>query len=183
MLITFIRHTSVDVSSGTCYGQTDVPLKASFVQEAAKTKAAIDHLLHTSRTFPEAIYSSPLSRATRLAMACGFEAPILSDALKEMSFGDWEMQPYAKLCGTTVENYYNDYLHIAPPHGESWIDMYKRVCQWINRVKSQHSNDAHLLVFTHGGVIGCASVYAQVYSFQETISNIPAYGSLRTLRF
>ena len=38
MIITLIRHTSVDVPPGVCYGQTDVPLKDTFVQEAAVTK-------------------------------------------------------------------------------------------------------------------------------------------------
>lgn len=38
MEIVLIRHTSVDVPPGVCYGQTDVPLKPSFEQEAAVTK-------------------------------------------------------------------------------------------------------------------------------------------------
>ena len=38
MEIVLIRHTSVDVPPGVCYGQTDVPLKPSFEQEAAVSK-------------------------------------------------------------------------------------------------------------------------------------------------
>lgn len=38
MEIFLIRHTSVDVPPGVCYGQTDVPLKPTFEQEAAITK-------------------------------------------------------------------------------------------------------------------------------------------------
>ena len=37
MEVIFIRHTSVDVPPGVCYGQTDVPLRNSFEQEAAVT--------------------------------------------------------------------------------------------------------------------------------------------------
>ena len=37
MEVIFIRHTSVDVPLGVCYGQTDVPLRNSFEQEAAVT--------------------------------------------------------------------------------------------------------------------------------------------------
>ena len=33
MEVIFIRHTSVDVPPGVCYGQTDVPLRHSFEQE------------------------------------------------------------------------------------------------------------------------------------------------------
>ena len=32
MEVIFIRHTSVDVPPGVCYGQTDVPLRNSFEQ-------------------------------------------------------------------------------------------------------------------------------------------------------
>ena len=35
MEVILIRHTSVDVPPGVCYGQTDVPLKPTFEQVAA----------------------------------------------------------------------------------------------------------------------------------------------------
>ena len=34
--IVWVRHTTPDVIPGTCYGQTDVPLKASFEEEALR---------------------------------------------------------------------------------------------------------------------------------------------------
>lgn len=37
MEVILIRHTSVDVPPGMCYGQTDVPLKPTFETEAAVT--------------------------------------------------------------------------------------------------------------------------------------------------
>lgn len=37
MEVILIRHTSVDVPPGVCYGQTDVPLKPTFEAEAAVT--------------------------------------------------------------------------------------------------------------------------------------------------
>lgn len=41
MEVILIRHTSVDVPPGTCYGQSDVPLRDTFEQEA---EAASQHL-------------------------------------------------------------------------------------------------------------------------------------------
>lgn len=38
MKVYLVRHTSVDVAPGTCYGQTDVPLRASFQEEAEACK-------------------------------------------------------------------------------------------------------------------------------------------------
>ena len=39
MRVTLVRHTSVDVPQGTCYGHTDVPVKTSFPEEAALVKS------------------------------------------------------------------------------------------------------------------------------------------------
>ena len=59
--IVWVRHTAPDVIPGTCYGQTDVPLKASFEEEASKCAAQLKKY-----SFQKA-YTSPLSRCTRLA--------------------------------------------------------------------------------------------------------------------
>ena len=56
MNVYIIRHTAPDVPQGTCYGQTDVPLKETFKTEARAVKDSIPDI-----TF-DAVYSSPLSR-------------------------------------------------------------------------------------------------------------------------
>ena len=70
MEITLIRHTSVDVPKGICYGQTDVPLKDSFEQEAALTAEQLK-----DQRFDK-VYTSPLSRCARLADYCGYPEAI-----------------------------------------------------------------------------------------------------------
>ena len=45
MEVILIRHTSVDVPPGVCYGQTDVPLKPTFEQEAAITQENLKNYL------------------------------------------------------------------------------------------------------------------------------------------
>ena len=57
MEVILIRHTAVDVPMGTCYGQTDVPLKESFEAEAACTKAELDACGPI-----DCAYTRPLSR-------------------------------------------------------------------------------------------------------------------------
>lgn len=69
MNIYLIRHTSVDVPKGLCYGQSDVPLRPTFEIEAAVTKAKIESIHF------DMAYTSPLSRCTRLAQYCGSEMP------------------------------------------------------------------------------------------------------------
>ena len=61
MEVTFIRHTSVDVPPGVCYGQSDVPLRDSFEQEAAITSENLKTYRPQGRDFDH-VYTSPLSR-------------------------------------------------------------------------------------------------------------------------
>ena len=65
MILTLIRHTSVAVPKGVCYGQSDVALAGSFDSEA---KVVCGRL--KGRRFDE-VYSSPLSRCVKLAARCG----------------------------------------------------------------------------------------------------------------
>ena len=52
MEVILIRHTSVDVPPGVCYGQTDVPLKPTFEQEAAVIQKTFRSLtFQTQRLF------------------------------------------------------------------------------------------------------------------------------------
>ena len=44
MVVYLIRHTSVDIPQGVCYGQTDVPLNPTFEEEAAQTSARLKGL-------------------------------------------------------------------------------------------------------------------------------------------
>ena len=67
MEVILIRHTSVDVPPGVCYGQTDVPLKPTFEQEAAVTQENLKAFLPFDH-----VYTSPLTRCVRLATYCGY---------------------------------------------------------------------------------------------------------------
>ena len=82
MNIYLIRHTSVDVPKGLCYGQSDVPLRPTFEIEAAVTKAKIESIHF------DMAYTSPLSRCTRLAQYCGFGDTIRDPRILELNFGD-----------------------------------------------------------------------------------------------
>ena len=55
MVVYLIRHTSVDVPQGVCYGQTDVPLNPTFEEEAAQTSARLKGLQF------DKVYMSPLT--------------------------------------------------------------------------------------------------------------------------
>ena len=106
MEIYLIRHTSVDVPKGLCYGQSDVPLRPTFEIEAAVTKAKIESIHF------DMAYTSPLSRCTRLAQYCGFGDAIRDPRILELNFGDWEMQYFDKIKDPNLQCWYDDYLNV-----------------------------------------------------------------------
>jgi broad specificity phosphatase PhoE len=91
MDIYLIRHTSVDVPEGTCYGQTDVPTRDTFEEEASLTKAKL-----AGMTFDK-VFTSPLTRARKLAAYCGYPDAVADERLMEMDMGDWEMQKFDEI--------------------------------------------------------------------------------------
>jgi len=82
MEVYIIRHTTVNVAQGTCYGQTDVPLADSFEQEAEDLIKKQPHDFNI-------VFSSPLQRCVQLASKFQGEV-VFDDRLKEMHFGEWE---------------------------------------------------------------------------------------------
>ena len=89
MEVILIRHTSVDVPPGVCYGQTDVPLKPTFEQEAAITQENLKNYLPFDH-----VYTSPLTRCVRLASYCGYPDAERDKRIMEINFGSWEMKPF-----------------------------------------------------------------------------------------
>lgn len=167
MKIYLIRHTSVAVPKGICYGQTDVPLNTSFAEEAQIVKDKLKTIRST------AVYSSPLTRCTQLANFCGFANASLDNRLKELHFGDWEEQEWDK---TDMSIWKTDWINTPSPNGESLIQMYERVSSFLNELKEK-ANDT-VLIFTHGGVINCAKVYFGQTTIEESFEGIPAYGEV-----
>ncbi len=165
-----MRHTAVDVPAGMCYGQTDVPLRPTFPEEAKKCAEQLQNLHF------DAVYSSPLSRCTRLATACGYATAKHDHRIKELNFGEWEMQYFSQIKDPRLQLWYEDYIHIRTTGGESFIDQYNRVSQFIKEL--QEKQYENVLAFTHGGVLICAQIYAGVISMENAFDKVPPYGSL-----
>ena len=120
MDVILARHTSVGVPKGTCYGFSDVPVADTFEAEAAETKRRLEGL-----TF-DAVYSSPLTRARKLASFCGWPEPYVDDRLKEMNMGEWEMRKFDEIDDPNLQLWYDDYMHLAATGGESFPELYHR---------------------------------------------------------
>ncbi len=159
MEVILIRHTSVDVPKGVCYGQTDVPLRDSFEEEASITAQQLQNDVF------DAVFTSPLSRCTRLADHCGYPDAIRDARLKELNFGEWEMQEFDKICDPRLEEWYNDYFHVAATGGESFMMQLQRVSEFLNEVSGKEYK--RIAVFAHGGVLICAQIYAGILRMED----------------
>lgn len=169
MEVILVRHTSVNVPPGTCYGQTDVPLKDTFAVEATATRASIAAL-----GVPDAVFTSPLSRCVHLAEFCGYPDAIRDNRLLEMNFGDWEMRLYDSIVGPEADRWYEDYINTPVPGGESFMMQYLRVSAFLDELHRQPIHRA--LVFAHGGVLACAGIYAGLHTPADAFFNLTPYG-------
>ena len=168
MIITAVRHTAPDVAPGTCYGWTDVPVAATFAVEAEEVRQRL-----SGREFGH-VYTSPLSRCARLAHHCCGDIEVLADSdLREMHFGEWEMQRYDDIVDPRLQQFYRDYLHYRCPGGESFDDLRQRVERFVSRL-----DGADTLVFTHGGVIAALRVMAGQVPADTPFADSPGYGSI-----
>ena len=148
MEVILIRHTSVDVPKGVCYGQTDVPLRDSFEEEASITAQQLQNDVF------DAVFTSPLSR--------------------------WEMQEFDKICDPRLEEWYNDYFHVAATGGESFMMQLQRVSEFLNEVSGKEYK--RIAVFAHGGVLICAQIYAGILRMEDAFDALTPYGGVVRLQ-
>lgn len=174
MNIYLVRHTSVDVPRGICYGQTDVPLKESFPQEADSVKKKLETIFNDFT--PDKVFTSPLSRCTRLAFHCGYADAIHDSRILEMNFGEWEMKDFNKIQDPQLQVWYDDYLNVRVTGGESFNDQFARVVSFFEELKShKHEN---VLIFTHGGVLACAKIYSGLITPADAFATLEGYGTV-----
>lgn len=174
MEVILVRHTSVDVPKGTCYGQSDVPVAATFEQEAEVTKQNLAQYLPF-----DAVFASPLTRARRLAAYCGYPQSRLDNRLKEMYMGEWEMQSYEEITDPYKEEWYNDYMHLPTPGGEGFPQVYQRVAAFLDELRQKDYQ--RVAVFAHGGVLICAGIYGGLFSEADAWDHLVPYGGMEKI--
>lgn len=171
MKLVFIRHTSVNVPKGVCYGNSDVELASSFPLEAQMVKEKL-------QTYQfDKTYCSPLSRCVKLAEFCGYPDAVRDNRLKEMNFGAWEMQAYDTITDPKLQEWFDDYINVRPPEGESVIDQRKRLENFIEELKGCNEKSV-IGIFTHGGILINALVAYGNKTYDEVYNDIPPYGSI-----
>lgn len=167
--IYLVRHTSIAIKSGICYGQLDVEVGASFVEEASRIREKLANLSFAR------IFSSPLRRCVLLATALGKEA-ILDPRLMEMHFGIWEGQAWESVFATdTGKKWFENYLETPCPQGESFNGLSARVSQFT---QEKLGSGGPSLIITHGGVIRAMLVILQLADAQKVFDISIPYGQI-----
>ncbi len=144
-----LRHTSIKVATGVCYGQSEVELSETYEQERDAVKTLLSAVLFHK------IYTSPLKRCRILAGDINVNRTevVIDNRLMELDFGKWEMKRWDDIYKTEYsKQWFADYVNVACPEGESYSDLLARVSGFIESLE-QECNSCNFLVVTHGGVI------------------------------
>lgn len=160
MRLLLVRHGITQHNIDRMYtGQTDAPLTELGERQAV----AAGKYLATEKI--DLIVSSDLQRTryTALAIAQHHKLPVLEDpALREIGMGAWEgftpeqIQERNLAEWTSVRG---DPINIAPPGGETFIQLQERVSKALQHYQ-EHYSDKTVLWATHGGFIGILFCHA-----------------------
>ena len=146
MELYIIRHTPINIETGTCYGQSNVE-----VDEQLN-----DYVQLYANKLPndfDAIFSSPLNRCKSLADRLTNQEIELDDRLMEMHFGDWEMKKWSVIPYEESDNWMNHFDIVPTPNGESMLDLFNRILSFYTDLKNKNFNK--VLIVTHAGPIRC----------------------------
>jgi alpha-ribazole phosphatase len=178
--IYLVRHTRVAVAPNTCYGASDVSLADTCNEDISGVTRQLVHLNDP------VVYSSPLSRCRLLAEKISPQV-VFDDRLKELNFGEWEMQPWDSITGPEANRWMNDYVNARCPGGESYIDLSVRVQSFLSDVSDKNHETA--IIVTHGGVIRTILAFIQdiplIKSFDIKVQfgQIIRYGQFNNLYY
>ena len=167
MELHLIRHTKTVAPTGMCYGQSDLDLEAVFEDQFDQIFIELQKICPS----PAAIWSSPLKRCRILGdFLVGRYARSdlqlqLDSNLMELNFGEWECRNYNEIPQAELSHWMADLAHVAPPGGESYLQLHSRVKHFYWNMLHQKpektqpdrnsQTNPHVIVVTHGGVVRC----------------------------
>ena len=176
MKLFLIRHTALQVPSGICYGQSDIDVASSFMNEAMITQQKL-----ASSSF-DAIYASPLQRCLKLANTLDLSEPIVDNRLMELNFGDWEMSAWDDIPRDIFDVWAHNYADLAPPNGETFSQLQQRGIHFLEEILTQYPT-GNIAVVTHGGMIRALLAHVLNMPLKGLFRFTIDYGSITQLEF
>jgi len=122
---------------------------------------------------PVAVWSSPFRRTESVArlVARTFGASLHVDGrLSELSFGEWEGREWTEIERSSPERFQRwmaAYSTVAPPGGETMLDLRCRVAIWLAEVSASPGS---ALAVTHAGGIRVARAIRDGLSNEEAMA-------------
>jgi alpha-ribazole phosphatase len=150
----WVRHAPVRSDGGNIYGQTDIDCDTS----DREVFEAVAKILPRSAVW----FSSNLKRTHQTAdaiWAAGFPRPATMTwvtAFAEQNLGEWQgMNRAAFVASRPVGSHWFADIGEPAPGGESFIDLYNRVCGAIDRINADEAGK-DVIAVGHGGTIKAA---------------------------
>ncbi len=149
--IDLLRHGECE--GGNIYrGSIDVALSANGEQQMQNA------LARWQQTRWQRIITSPLRRCHEFAQrqSAALKIPLcVQPAFRELHFGDWEgrvIDEVKQQEPDAVKAFYADPATVAPPNGESMLELQARMLPAWHQVLADHAGE-HLLLIQHGVTI------------------------------
>ncbi|MFR9524106.1 MAG: histidine phosphatase family protein [Rikenellaceae bacterium] len=167
------RHTQPALDLKLCYGVSDVALRDEF--ESEDLPQIIDRVRGLN---PRVIYSSPLQRCDKLAQRIAKELNLgevkIDPRTVELNFGDWELMPWSEIYERAEGRaWFDDYLNIPAPGGESFVEMVGRAKSFLEDIIDAQDD---IMVVTHGGFIRAMMVASGEVQLQDAFDAKVEYG-------
>jgi broad specificity phosphatase PhoE len=156
----WIRHAPVTSHGGRIYGQTDLPADCTGLE----TFAGLARLLPRDATWIASHLSRTHQTAAAIFAAAGRPMPalIVEPTLAEQHFGDWQGLTHDELAARRDGAWHRFWLApatLAPPGGESFVEVIARVGSAIERLTALHQG-RDIVAVAHGGTIRAALALA-----------------------
>ena len=177
MEIFLIRHTSVNVPKGICYGKSDVGLNHTAEEEITTTIARLSAHCDIEKAV---IWSSPANRCVTLAKVIRTDFH-LEERLWEMNFGDWEMQSWNDIKREHSDPWMADFVNINTPNGESFKELSARANEFLDEIIVQ--NHEQIILVNHSAVIRSIICRALDLDLKNAFRMEIDYGSISKIAY
>lgn len=171
MEVYLLRHTRVALGGQYCYGISDIDLADTQQEDIQELVAKLDGIQF------DRIYTSPLKRCKALASAMNRSADV-EDALTEMDFGDWELKKWSAIGREQLDDWMNDFVHIAPPMAETYLEFSRKSVAFFNELTAGAGEKGKVLLITHSGPIRAIICHVLNLSLSRAFNFEVDYGSI-----
>lgn len=136
----------------------------------------------------EAAYASTLQRTWRTAeiALAGRNLSVARDpAWREAAYGEWEGRTWAEIHARDPElaaRRTADPANVAPPGGESFFDLQRRIVDRLEWLRERHDGGT-VLVVTHGGPLRVLAAWCMGHDPNQAWRFKADNGALSTLRW